>query len=452
MIRIAVVDDEDTACRMMARILRQAGYEVQSFGSGLEFLALLDEQPPDILFLDLQLPEMDGMEVLSRVKEGHPETEVVIVTGHGSIETAVEATQKGAFHYLTKPIRGHDLRLMAERAAQHIRLRRENLRLRLQLDGDTLIPGFIGRSRLMQEVFTTIAKVAQVHCNVLIEAETGTGKQLTARAIHELGPRRDGPFVYFNCGGFTEDLVCNELFGHERGAFTGADRCQKGLLESAAGGTVLLDEIGEMDLSMQVKLLHVLQERRLIRVGGTRPIDLDIRIIAATNRNLQELVDRGAFREDLYYRLNVVTIRLPTLRQRREDIPLLARHFLDKANAAFGKQVRDISQPVLDLLMRYDFPGNVRELENIIQRGVALTEHDMLRLEDLPSHLRGMQLPQTEGAELPPMREVERRYIAQVLERTGHNIKAASRILDIPRTTLWRKLKKYNLDKAGRDR
>lgn len=445
---IAVIDDEKTARTMTGRILTKAGYDVETFASGLPFLKKMEQAPFDIVFLDLQLPDMGGLEILSHIKALHRKTEVIIVTGHGSIGNAVEATKQGAFHYLTKPCRSHDLCLMAERATEKINLNRENARLRAQINDTTLIPGFIGNSKAMQEIFATITKVAQVNCNVLLEAETGTGKQLTARAIHDLGPRKDAPFVYFNCGGFTEELICSELFGHEKGAFTGADTCKTGLLESASGGTVLLDEIGEMPLSMQVKLLHVLQERQVLRVGGTRPIDLHIRIIAATNRDLKKSIRMGEFREDLYYRLNVVTIRLPGLCQRREDIPLLVHHFIAKANKAFSKKITGISPRALDMLMHYNFPGNVRELENIIQHAAALTEGKKLRPEDLPSHLRKLQLQDYYAEELLPMEEMEKRYISRVLGKTGFNIKAAGNILKIPRTTLWRRIKKYGLSGA----
>ena len=445
MMTIAVIDDEATARKMVGRILTKAGYSVETFAAGRPFLQKMEQSPFDIVFLDLQLPDMGGLEILSHIKTMHLETEVIIVTGHGSISTAVEATKAGAYHYLTKPCRSHDLCLMAERASEKISLHRENTRLKSTVGNDFLVPGFIGRSKAMQAIFETIKKVSQVNCNVLLEAETGTGKQLTARAIHDLGPRRKAPFVYFNCGGFTEELICSELFGHEKGAFTGAVGCKAGLFESAAGGTVLLDEIGEMPLSMQVKLLHVLQERQVLRVGGTRPIDLNVRIIAATNRDLKQLINQGTFREDLYYRLNVVTIRLPRLRERREDIPLLIHHFIAKSNKAFGKDIKGISSRALDLLMHYNFPGNVRELENIIQHAAALTEGKKLLPEDLPSRLRNLHFEDSCTEELLPLDEVEKRYISRVLARTGHNIKTAGKILDMPRTTLWRRIKKYGL-------
>lgn len=449
MMTIAVIDDEATALKMMARILVKAGYSVTTFASGKPFLQEMEKNPFDVIFLDLQLPDICGLEVLGHVKEMHREAEVIIVTGHGSINNAVEATKTGAFHYLTKPCRSHDLCLMAERAVEKISLYRENISLKSKIGKDAIVPGFIGNSKAMQAIFETIVKVAQVNCNVLLEAETGTGKQLTAKAIHQLGQRKSAPFVYFNCGGFTEELICSELFGHEKGAFTGADVCKIGLFESAAGGTVLLDEIGEMPLSMQVKLLHVLQERQVLRVGGIRTIDLDVRIIAATNRDIKQLIKNGTFREDLYYRLNVVSIRLPRLRERREDIPLLLHHFIAKSNKAFLKNIKGISPQALDLLMRYNFPGNVRELENIIQHASALTEGRQLTPKDLPSRLQKNHGQNIFMEELLPMDEMEKRYISRVLLKTGYNIKTAGEILNMPRTTLWRRMKKYGITDSG---
>lgn len=449
MMSIAVIDDESTARKMMERILLKADYQVETFAAGRPFLQKMTEHPFDIVFLDISLPDMSGMDILSHIKANYHDTEVIIVTGHASIDNAVEATKKGGFHYLAKPCRSHDLCQMAKQAAEKISLHRENTRLKSQLDVGGLLPGFIGHSKAMQSIFETIGKVSQVNCNVLLEAETGTGKQLTAQAIHQLGPRQEFPFVYFNCGGFTDELICNELFGHEKGAFTGASSSKIGLFESAAGGTVLLDEISEMPLSMQVKLLHVLQERQILRVGGTTPIDLNIRIIAAANKNLKDLVKQGSFREDLYYRLNVVTICLPKLSERREDIPLFIHHFIAKANKAFGKEITDIANGVMDLLMRYDYPGNVRELENIIQHAVAMTEGKELNLADLPSRLHKLGQTTAFDEELLPLDEVEKRYIATVLAKANYNIKTAGQILQMSRTTLWRRMKKHGLsDKA----
>lgn len=443
--RVAIIDDEATACRQIKRILDQEGFHVETFSAGRPFLSRMKELPFQIVFIDMKLPDMEGIEILKLVKHAFENTEAIIVTGYGSIESAVEAIKHGAFHYITKPCRRHDIRLLAQRAKEKIGLQEENRRLRLALGKDSPIPGFIGKSEAIKEIFALIKKVALVNCNILIQAETGTGKQLVAKAIHNLSPRRNRPFVYFNCGGFTEGLICSELFGYEKGAFTGATTSKKGLFETGACGTVLLDEIGEMPHTMQVKLLHVLQERQILRVGGTRPTDLNIRIIAATNRDLEADVRKGIFRKDLYFRLNVVGIKLPRLTDRTEDIPLLVSHFIEKYNIAFSKQIKSISPAALDILMMYNFPGNVRELENIIQRAVALADDDELSIRDLPEDLHPKMLGGLAGNGLLSLEEVEKHHIRRVLKRTGFNKNLSSRILKLPRTTLWRRMKKYGL-------
>ncbi len=446
-IRAAVIDDEETAGRLIARVLEQDGFDVEVFESGRPFLTRMEQRPFHLAFVDLRLPDMDGIEILKRLRVTNENTEAIIVTGHASIETAVEATKAGAFHYLTKPCRRHDIRLLAQRARETIELREENRKLKLAMGRDNLIPGFVGASAGMQEIFAVVKKVAKVNCNVLLQAETGTGKQMVARAIHALSPRAEKPFVSFNCGGFTADLIANELFGHEKGAFTGAVGTKIGLFESAQGGTVFLDEIGEMPLSMQVKLLHVLQEREVLRVGGTVPINLDVRIIAATNQELQTLVAENRFREDLFYRLNVVNIRLPRLADRRDDIPLLITHFIDKFNIAFGKHVTRLAPRAQECLLAYAFPGNVRELENIIQRAVALAEEPEIKISDLPSRFRAMAKTELDEEIFLTLEEVEKRHISNVLKSTDFNKSLASRILGIPRTTLWRRMKQYGLEK-----
>jgi len=440
--RVAVIDDEETAARQIQRVLEQEGFEVETFTMGYPFLGRMRTNPFHLAFIDLRLPDIDGLEVLKQMKVSNEDAEAIIVTGHASIETAIEATRIGAFHYLTKPCKRHDIRLLACRAREKLELREENRKLRLAMGKDNLISGFVGSSEEMQKIFAMIKKVSMVNCNVLLMAETGTGKQMVAKAIHALSPRKEKPFVYFNCGGFSEELICSELFGYEKGAFTGADTTKIGLFESANGGTVLLDEIGEMPLSMQVKFLHVLQERQVIRVGGVKPIDLDIRIIAATNKDLEEMIAVGEFREDLFYRLNVVNIRLPRLSDRRDDIPLLISHFIEKFNMAFSKQIVRVTPQALDLLSHYDFPGNVRELENIIQRAVALAETDEIRIGDLPSKFQKMVKDVIRQEDLLSLEEVEKRHIQKVLEATEYNMNLSSKILDISRTTLWRRMRK----------
>jgi DNA-binding NtrC family response regulator len=444
--RIAVVDDEAVARRRLSDALSRDGFEAESFADAESFLAKGRENPFDLALLDMMLPGISGMEALKSLKEAGVETEVILITGHGGLDTAIEAIKLGAFHYVAKPVKLAEVRSLVKSACEKVLMRRENRLLRNALREETGLESMIGASASMRQVFELIRKIAPVGCNVLIQGASGTGKALVARAIHRLSPRKDQAFVSFNCGGFTEELIASELFGYEKGAFTGALATRIGLLESAGGGTVFLDEIGEMPMTMQVKLLHVIQERSILRVGGTRPIDLDIRVIAATNRDLKQEVARGLFREDLYYRLNVVNIQLPRLAERREDIPLLTRHFMDKYSLLFHKDVRDVRPQALQILMNYDFPGNVRELENIVERAVALCEGESVAVADLPQDLRQMDFDSVEGERLMSLDEVERRHIARVLTRTGKNKGLAAQILDIPRTTLWRKLKQFKLE------
>jgi two-component system response regulator AtoC len=443
--RVAIVDDEAPVRRHLQRALEGEGYEVETFAAARPFWERMVQQPFNLAFLDIMLPDTDGMDLLARLKARYEETEAIVITGYGSIDSAIEAIKKGAYHYVTKPFKLTEVCLLSKGAKEKMDLREENRRLRESLEGPEVLQGFIGTTPAMQEIFAMIKKVAAVNCNVLLQGESGTGKELVARSIHALSPRKNRPFVSFNCGGFTEELISNELFGHEKGAFTGAALSKIGLLESAAGGTVFLDEIGEMPQSMQVKLLHVIQEKRIIRVGGTRPIDLNIRIVAASNKDIKKAAFEGYFREDLFYRLNVVTLYLPPLAERKEDIPLLVSRFIGKYSRPFGKKVRCISGQALDILMHYNFPGNVRELENIIQRALALAEGDVIRPTDLPTDLQGLEFDSFEGEGLSTLEEMERQHIVRVLEKTGHNKGLSSKILNLPRTTLWRKMKKYGL-------
>ncbi|WP_419787109.1 sigma-54-dependent transcriptional regulator [Pseudodesulfovibrio sp.] len=444
--RAAVIDDEAQAAKLVGRALTKLGFEVETFGLGHAFLARMGEKPFQLVFIDLKLPDMEGIEILETIKMGFENVQAVIITGNASIPSAVEATAKGASGYIVKPFRLQEVRTTAREALEKLELRAENRRLKEALREAPPLNDFLGNSQVMLDVFAMIRKVAGVNCNVLLQADTGTGKERAAKAIHDLSPRKDKTFVSFNCGGFTEELISSELFGHEKGAFTGATATKIGLLESANGGTVFLDEIGEMPLNMQVKLLHVLQERRILRVGGTQPIDLDIRVIAATNRDLQEAMAAGQFREDLFYRLNVVRIHLPALAERKEDVPLLANHFLETFNARFGKNVQSISPQAMEVLTQYNYPGNVRELENIVQRAVALAEGEVIGVRELPSDLLNLAFSNFGTPGLLPLEEVEKRHIQRVLDATGGNKGLASSILGIPRTTLWRRIKKFGLE------
>jgi two-component system, NtrC family, response regulator AtoC len=443
--RAAVVDDERTVCQRLKEVLNADGYETETFQSGGPFLDRMQASAFQIVFLDLSLPDTDGMKILGRLKSQPADTEVIIITGYASIDSAIAAIQQGAYHYITKPFKLEEIRVLAAGAREKLTLREENRRLREAVIGDDILAGFIGSSGAMQEIFSMIKKVAIVDCNVLLQGESGTGKELVAKSIHRLSPRKNSPFISFNCGGFTEELISNELFGHEKGAFTGATLSKIGLLESAAGGTVFLDEIGEMPVSMQVKLLRVIQEKHILRVGGTRPIDLDIRIIAASNKDIKKACLDGDFREDLYYRLNVVTLHIPRLSERKEDIAPLISAFIEKYNRPFGKKISRISPQALDILMHYSFPGNVRELENIIQRAIALTEGDAIDVQSLPTDLQRLEISMIDGEGLPTLEEIERQHIVKVLAKTGNNKNLASKILNLPRTTLWRKMKRHKL-------
>jgi DNA-binding NtrC family response regulator len=450
-IRMAIIDDEIVVCRRLSQALSGDGCEVEAFTTGRSFLERMQVEPFDVVFCDLRLPDIGGMEVLTRCKAIRSETEVIIITGYGSIEGAIQAIKEGAYHYATKPVKLNEIRVLARGALERIGMRQENLRLREVLRCSTGSATIIGESPAIKELFSIIQRIAEVDCNILLQGASGTGKALVAKAIHQLSPRKEHPFVCFNCGGFTEELISSELFGYEKGAFTGAAATRIGLLESASKGTVLLDEVGEMPPAMQVKLLHVIQEKQILRVGGVRPINLDIRIIAATNRDLKHEVAQGNFREDLFYRLNVVTIPLPSLSERRDDIPLLVSHFIEKYRTAFKKNVTTIQPQALQILMSYTFPGNVRELENIIERAIALTDSNQIGPQDLPQDIQHLEFATMEGEGLLPLDEFEKLYIAKVLETTGFNKGLTARILNIPRTTLWRKLKEYKL-KSGLDK
>ncbi len=446
--RIAVVDDELTVCRRLLQVFASDDFDVEAFASSAPFLRRMKQEPFDIVLVDLRMPDMDGLEILAEVKHENPEAEVIVVTGFGSIESAIKAIKLGAFHYVTKPFKIRELSSLVRRAYEKILLRKENRRLREMLKGKDAIKQIVGKSPAMKEVFKMIHKVAVADCNVMIIGQSGTGKELVARAIHELSPRRKRPFVAFDCGGFTEEVIASELFGHEKGAFTGAHATKIGLMEAASGGTVFLDEISEMSLSMQAKLLRVIQQGRLSRVGGTQPIDLDIRLVAASNKDLKHEVSLGNFREDLFYCLNVVTIKLPPLTEREGDISLLISYFIEKYSTLFGKKIIGMEKSARDILLNYSFPGNVRELENIIERAVALAEGNTLTVDDLPEDLRKLKFETFEGEGLLPLEEMEKRYIKKVLEKTGYNKAMATQILKVPRTTLWRKLKKYKLESS----
>ncbi|MFZ0612215.1 MAG: sigma-54 dependent transcriptional regulator [Desulfobacterales bacterium] len=443
--RIAVIDDEPIVGREVKRGLSREPYVVETFLDGESALRRLEKVGFDLFLCDLRLPGLSGLDVLKTVRKRCPWAEVILITAYSSVDSAIEAIRAGAFHYVIKPIKMAELKLLVCRALEKVMLVKEKEALKEALFFQNRPAAIIGHSKAMLEVFRLIDKVAPLDCTVLVCGESGTGKEMVARALHQRGARKIQPFVSFNCGGFTEELITNELFGHEKGAFTGATETKVGLLEAADKGTIFLDEIGEMPPSMQVKLLRFVEERSFLRVGGIKPISVDVRLVAASNRDLKEMVAAGGFREDLYYRLNVVIIPLPPLRARADDIPLLIRHFLDKYSKTFGKEIASVGPEVLEILSRYPFPGNVRELENIIERAVALTDDTGLSARDLPSDLRELSISSLDPQACLSLEEKEKQYIREVLIKTHHNKSLAAEILGLPRTTLWRKMKRYRL-------
>ncbi|RJR41356.1 MAG: sigma-54-dependent Fis family transcriptional regulator [Deltaproteobacteria bacterium] len=445
--RILIVEDELIARENLDHVLRKEGYETVAVEAGQLAFEELEKGEFDLVMTDLRMQQVDGLQVLERTKELFPDTEVIMITGYATVTSAVEAMQKGAYHYLPKPYKIEEVRILVRKALEKRWLRQEVVDLKRQVQSQKGIPQIIGKSPRIEALKATIQQIAPTDATVLILGETGTGKELVAKAIHQLGPRADKRFLAVNCGAFSEELLANELFGHEREAFTGARGVKKGLLESAPGGSVFLDEIGDMPLTMQVKLLRVLQEKTLIRVGGTTEIPVDIRILAATNKDLKAEVERGAFRQDLFYRINVVTLHVPALAERRDDIPLLCRHFLQKYAAAQGKQIERIADEVMEVLMEYEFPGNIRELENIMERAVTLASGPAIELAHLPGDFQqpGFQVQRRQRKEFLTLEENEQEYIAWVLKQMHGNKTKAAEVLGIDRVSLWRKLKRLDL-------
>ena len=446
--RVMVVDDESTALKSLRRILEKEGHQVSTYSNPVRALELLEREPFDVLVSDLRMPHLDGLELLDRAKQAAPGLEVIIITGYASLDKAVEATKKGAYHFLAKPFTPEQVRQVVAEALAQKQTRDAAQALELQETQAEHGPLIIGKSPQMIRVAEVIAQIAPTDCNVLIMGESGTGKELAARAIHAQSQFAAGPFVAFNCAALNAELMENELFGHEKGAFTGAGDTKVGLLEAAQGGTIFLDEIGEMPLSMQVKLLRALQEREVLRVGGTQPVSLAVRVVAATARDLKTEASQGAFRQDLYFRLNVVSLVLPRLAERGDDIQLLAYYFLGIFNQRMHKKVQGIAPDALELLTSYAYPGNVRELANIMERAVALCDQDTITPRDLPPDLAAVELASfaRPSGDTPTLEEMERRYIEHILEISGGVRTRAAAILGIDRVSLWRKMKKFGLD------
>ncbi|MDO3379259.1 sigma-54-dependent transcriptional regulator [Geoalkalibacter halelectricus] len=458
--KILIVDDEAFIRENLERILAEDGFRPFSTGSSEEAVRLVSEEEIDLVLLDLNLGARSGLDVLKELREVDPDVLVIIITGYGTVESAVEALKLGAYDYIKKPFKADAIHLIVRLALETQNLRREVRQLKREGGASLASSEMIGSSPQLLQVFRQIQEVAKhENATVLITGESGTGKELVARAIHNLSPRKERPFVEINCGSLPFNLLETELFGHERGAFTDAKTRKIGLIEESHGGTVFLDEIGEMDLNLQVKLLRVLEDRKIRRLGGVRNIDIDVRVIAATNRDLKQAIEEKAFREDLFYRLNVFPIHVAPLRERREDIAHLLDYFLKRFSREFNKKMRDISRPALDLLMRYHWPGNVRELRNVVERICIMHNADVIVPEMLPGEIWG-DTPRRDAPfsfEIPPegimleamVDDVEKELIAKALQITGGNVAKTSRLLNIPRGTLRYKLEKYEL--AGED-
>jgi DNA-binding NtrC family response regulator len=445
---VLVGDDDRVARDLLVEVLTREGYRVRAAAGGEECLAIATAEPLDLALVDLRMPDLDGLAVLHRLGSIQPGLPVIILTAFGNVDTAIEAIRAGAYDYLSKPFRLEEITLVVRRALEAQRLLRENRQYRQELRERHRPDSLVGHSPPMVDIYKRIARVGNLDTTVLILGETGTGKELVARLIHYASPRADRPFVVVDCAALPETLFESELFGHERGAFTGASAARRGLLETASGGTCLLDEIGELSVPLQAKMLRAIQERTIRRVGSNEPLPIDVRFIAATNRDLRQDVKDRQFREDLYFRLNVVTIVVPALRERPGDIPLLAQHFLDKHAATTGKTVRGFARESLDLLTRYPWPGNVRELEHAVERAVALTSSDLLLPDDFQTDLKELGPP---GPALPAphmtLDEVKRWYVERVLSEVAGNKLRAAETLGIDRRTLYRILDRQ----AGED-
>lgn len=457
--RILVVDDELSMREFLEIMLTKEGYQVRTAADGRKALVLAEKELFDLAILDIRMPKMDGIETLVGLKEISPETVALMITAYASTDTAIQAMKQGAYDYITKPFKIEEIKMTIQKALEKKSLETENTLLKQVVEDRYKWGNIIGKSEKMREIYELVKKVSPTKSNVLLAGESGTGKELVAKAVHYNSPRKNRPFVILNCGAIPENLLESELFGHMRGAFTGAISNKHGLFETADKGTIFLDEIGELPLSMQVKLLRVIQDREFTRVGGTEPIRVDVRIISATNKDIEDAVRKGEFREDLFYRLNVIQLRLPNLREKKDDIPLLAQNFLHLFSAELDKDIRQISPEAMRLLMNYDYPGNVRELQNMIERAVALEGSNILSVENLASYIDeqrnlarseiNLEIPK-EGIDLEKVVEnLEKTLILKALEKTKGVKKRAAELLNINFRSMRYRLEKYRINNSG---
>lgn len=448
--RILIVDDEEGMRRLLGRILTREGYDTTTAANGADALRLVANERFDLVVTDIKMPEMDGLQLLQEIRQYEPSLPVIVITAYGTVENAVQALRAGAYDYITKPFEADEIKLTVAKVIERERLLAENRYLHEQLEDLYAFSGIIGSSAAMQQVYEMASSVAVSNANVLITGESGTGKELLARSIHFSSQRKDKPFVVLNCAALSEGVLESELFGHEKGAFSGALDTRKGRFERADQGTLFIDEVAEMSMAAQVKLLRVIQEHEFERVGGNKTISIDVRIVAATNKVLEEQVKEGKFREDLYYRLNVVNINVPPLRSRREDIEALSRHFMEKYVTETGKKIDDIAPRALSCLLAHDWPGNVRELQNAIERAVVLSKGSVLTPRDFPQGLQGddqicLQLPEKGGSLTEILEDLEKQLILQTLQREDGSQTRAADTLGIKRTTLRYKMEKYGM-------
>jgi two-component system response regulator HydG len=443
---ILIVDDEESHRLMLRAHLEQEGFVTLEAIDGQEAIAKVAERNVDLILMDIRMPRLDGMEALLRIRQINPTVPVIMMTAYGSIDSAVQALQAGAADYLTKPLDSNELIVKVQKALRYHQLEEENVLYREQLGIRFDFSRIIGKSAKMHELFDMLATVAPTEATVLLLGESGTGKEIIANAIHQNSQRKERPYVKVNCAALPETLLESELFGHEKGAFTGAIEKKKGRFERADGGTIFLDEIGEMSLTTQTKILRVLQEREFEPVGGTKTVKVDVRIIAATNKNLEEEVKKGKFREDLFYRINVVPLTIPPLRERTEDIPLLSAHFLRLYGEKNKRMLKGFADGVLDALMNYEWPGNVRELENIIERTVIMSRGDTITFADLPPAIAGAHETARNTSPAISLKEMERETITKTLQQTGGNRTKTAALLGITRKTLQNKIKEYGID------